>query len=268
MTMSNRALNSPNLETLEDRSTPSSYIWNGDLYVVGGNANDSASVNYEVYSGVGYYHVNDNGAHTWYTASSVWGGDVAFYGYGGNDYFVNYSGLRTYAWGGDGVDTLVGSYNADYLDGQNGTDYIYGYGGNDTLIAGYDWSYNYVNGGTGDDWIYGGYGGDTLVGEAGNDWIYGFDGNDWIYGGTGNDVIYAGWGNDVLMGDAGIDYLYGEGGNDTLYGGGYNSYDNTWDYLHGGAGSDAFDNDWYWNGWNWVQVDTHADYLAGTDYKI
>lgn len=57
---------------------------------------------------------------------------------------------------------LIGTLNADYIDGLGGNDFIFGDDGNDTLL-GFD----------GDDTLDGGLGNDIVVGEAGNDVIVG-----------------------------------------------------------------------------------------------
>lgn len=222
------------LEALEDRLALSSTVISGDLYIYGTSGADSVTVNYEVYSGVGYYKVTQNGVNSFFRASRVYGGDIGFYGYAGNDYFNNNTGLRTFAWGMDGDDTLLGSWNNDKLDGGNGRDYLYGYGGNDILYGGLDYNYNYLNGGSGHDSLYGGWTGDTLVGESGNDYLYGNHGYDLLYGGDGNDTLH--------------------GGDD-----GY------WDYLNGGTGQDWFQQDWYWNGTKWINRDAGSDFLSGWD---
>jgi Ca2+-binding RTX toxin-like protein len=153
----------PNLEGLEERLNLSSQVYNGDLYIYGTNYGDSVHVRYEVWGGVGYYKVTENGFNTWYYASSVWGGDVFFSGYAGNDYFRNYTGLRTTASGMGGNDTLIGSYNNDTLYGGSGADSLYGQAGNDVLNGGDDGYSDYLSGGGGSDYfqrdwfLYGGY---------------------------------------------------------------------------------------------------------------
>src|SRR4051812_9188736 len=89
----------PQVEGLEDRMVMSATVSSGDIYIYGTNGADTVTVKYESYSGVGYYKVTQNGVNQWFTAASVYGGDVAFYGYDGNDYFNNFTGLRSYAWG-------------------------------------------------------------------------------------------------------------------------------------------------------------------------
>jgi Ca2+-binding RTX toxin-like protein len=224
-----------NVEGLEERLNLSSYIYNGDLYVVGNGAANTATVNYEVWSGVGYYKVTENGVNSWHYASGVWGGDVYFYGYAGNDYFVNNTYLRTTAYGHDGNDVLYGGYGNDTLDGGYGTDYLYGRAGHDTLSAGYDYSYNVLDGG---------------------------DGNDTLYGGYGTDYLYGQYGNDYLLGNYGKDYLYGSYGNDTLHGGD----DGFADYLHGGSGYDYFQRDWYSYAGSWYNRDYPADFWGDAYY--
>jgi Ca2+-binding RTX toxin-like protein len=231
----------PQLEGLEDRMVMSTTVVNGDLYIRATNANDTVTVRQETHSGITYYKVTENGVNTFVTASRVTGGDVAFYGYNGNDYFNNYTGLKTYAWGHAGNDTLIGSWNDDMLDGGTGSDRLYGYQGIDKLHAGADYSYNYLDGGTGDDHLYGGYGIDHLYGQSGNDVLYGNLGNDYLSGGTG------------------YDRLFGQDGSDTLNGGD----DSVRDYLYGGAGADWFQQDLVWYGYN---MDLAPDfYAAGGD---
>lgn len=131
---------------------------------------------------------------------------INFYGYDGDDRFVN--NLKNVPSFADG-----GNHN-DYLQGGGAADQLYGGAGDDTLLG---------NGGA-----------DILYGDAGNDYLYGNDGNDTLYGGAGDDYLYGGNHNDDLYGDAGRDKLYGEAGLDGLYGG----VDE--DALYGGAGADRF----------------------------
>jgi Ca2+-binding RTX toxin-like protein len=233
------------LQTLEDRTALSAVVSNGDLHVYGTTFSDNLSVRYES----GYYRVIDNGVSRYFTAASVWGGDVFMYGYGGNDVLNNLTGLRLTAYGADGNDTLYGNGGIDYLHGGNGRDTIYGYGGADTLVAGSDYSANSLYGGDGNDALYGGYG------------------NDALYGHGHTDTLYGNWGDDFLDGGSGTDYLYGEAGNDTLNGGNGSSFDWTWDYLSGGTGTDWFRRDLTsWNGWAYVNRDSFADYSGYYDW--
>jgi Ca2+-binding RTX toxin-like protein len=217
------------LESLEDRLTPASFVSGGDLYIYGDDSSNSVTVDYQVIGGPLYYVVTQNGATTPHLASSVWGGDVRFFGYGNNDYFRNNTMLRAVAFGGDGMDTLVGGPSGDWLDGGNGTDFLYGEGGNDTLWAGLDYSSNQLMGGEGNDQLNGGYGSDVMYGE---------DGNDKLVGGLGRDYLYGGDDNDVLDG----------------------SDDGYADVLVGGAGHDSFQTDWA-GGPTWFgNRDTPVDY--------
>ena len=87
---------------------------------------------------------------------------------------------------------LVGTDDADTLDGDSGHDGLLGKGGDDTLI-----------GGTGKDILLGGDGADTLL--AGND-------DDRLYGGAGDDLLDGGRGSNLLTGGAGADiFVFNEG---------------------------------------------------------
>src|SRR6185436_2780704 len=104
---------------------------------------------------------------------------VNFYGHAGNDTFYNstssgITGIRSWAEGGDGNDTLVGG------------------GKNDTLIGDVKWQYN------GNDSLDGGVGNDTLFGIGGNDTLFGSEGNDELHGNAGYDTLLGGDGNDLL----------------------------------------------------------------------
>ncbi len=55
-------------------------------------------------------------------------------------------------------------------------------------------------------------GGDVLFGEGGDDVVYGQDGNDTIRGGDGDDDLYGELGNDLLFGEAGDDAILGDRG--------------------------------------------------------
>ncbi|MEL6207448.1 MAG: LamG-like jellyroll fold domain-containing protein, partial [Pseudomonadota bacterium] len=86
------------------------------------------------------------------------------------------------------LDMLVGTPNADTLEGDDGD--------------------NLVNGsGAKDDGINGLAGNDLLKGWAGDDVIQGGYGNDTVEGGLGNDILMGGHGEDVLRGGRGDDWL-------------------------------------------------------------
>lgn len=84
---------------------------------------------------------------------------------------------------------LVGTANADTINGRIGNDQLFGRAGNDTL-----------NGGDGNDELNGEGGNDTLNGNAGNDLMRGGSGNDRLVGGTGGDHLNGGTGRDILDG--------------------------------------------------------------------
>src|SRR5687768_5266112 len=93
------------VEALESRVvlSGSAYLSNGWLTIVGynyPNPNNSAVVSSFTYAGTPYYAVNLDGKVSSFKASTVRGG--AFYGYQGNDYFANQTGLRFYAFGHEG----------------------------------------------------------------------------------------------------------------------------------------------------------------------
>jgi Ca2+-binding RTX toxin-like protein len=138
-------------------------------------------------------------------SDAVWspgGGEIAFEG--GGD-CKDRSGI--YRAGADGSDLrrltndcrLVGTANADQIQGTELADVILGLEGNDILGA-YDAAY------VGDD-VYGGPGDDTLIGHYLGDLLE---------GGEGDDSIEALWGPDLLRGGPGRDLLQGQGGRDYL----------------------------------------------------
>ncbi len=203
------------LETLEDRFAPAvvSALVAGDIVITSNAASDNVVVSPAVVMGVAGYAVNANGANVFFSAASVNGG-ITFNGNAGNDSFTNNTSLAANASGGLGNDTLVGGSNNDTLDGGAGSDYLYGRGGNDTLVAGNDFSFNYLDGGDGNDQMTGGLAVDWMYGQAGNDFMSGQAGNDTMLGGDGNDTLLGGDGPDVLDGGNGFDILDGGNGND------------------------------------------------------
>ena len=99
-------------------------------------------------------------------------------------------GLR--ALGGN--DRVVGSADAEVINGNGGNDTLNGAGGADTLIGGF-----------GSDRLFGGSGNDVLEGRPGFDFLFGGSGNDSLSGGSGRDRLNGGPGNDTLTGGASID---------------------------------------------------------------
>lgn len=245
------AINTEPLQTVEPSAgVPAAVaVVNGDLYINAAQPaytytppNDVARVDLVN----GQYKVTQNGLITTIPASDVYGGDVIYTGYSGNDTFYNYTDLRLTGYGMGGNDSLYGSSGNDTLYGGEGDDLLYGGtgsdsligdGGNDLIQAGYDYSYNYVDAGSGNDTVYGGWGTDKIFGGSGYDLLYGDAGNDSLYGGDHNDTLYGGLGDDYLQGNAANDYLFGDAGNDTLFG---NSGD---DWLFGGDDNDDLNGD-------------------------
>ena len=138
--------------------------------------------------------------------------------------------------GGSASDKLVGSFDANHLEGRAGNDTIAGAGGPDNL-----------EGGDGDDTLNGEDGDDAVVGGAGNDGADGGSGNDSLDGGAGNDGLAGGAGADSLQGGDGFDSLAGGDDGDNLNAGADN------DSLDGGASDDTMDGG------------TGADNFAGGD---
>src|SRR5688572_22962731 len=92
------------LEKFEDRVTPAVAVNPaGDLVITGNNLANTVNVGYQVIGMDLFYRVNEDGVITLVPAAVVTGGDVYFYGFGGNDYFRNWTSLRTWAYGMDGA---------------------------------------------------------------------------------------------------------------------------------------------------------------------
>jgi Ca2+-binding RTX toxin-like protein len=110
-----------------------------------------------------------------------------------------YGGRVYHVWFGTEADPkgapwIVGTSDADRIDGTRftdrikagaGADIVLGGGGNDSISAG-----------TGNDRVAGGAGNDTLSGGGDHDRLYGGDGNDVLNGGPGSDMLFGGAGND------------------------------------------------------------------------
>ncbi|MFO0941887.1 MAG: calcium-binding protein [Pirellulales bacterium] len=84
------------------------------------------------------------------------------------------------AYGGDGIDFIVGGSAEDHLFGEGNDDWILGRGGMDRL-----W------GGPGNDMLSGGADDDFLHGESDNDELFGGQGRDQLFGDAGSDRLYA-----------------------------------------------------------------------------
>jgi serralysin len=159
-----------------------------------------------------------------------------------------------------GFQTILGTPDANIIQGGAGKDFIRGFQSKDRL-----------SGGDNVDVLDGGEGNDILKGEEGNDFLTGdFDiddnlmvsGNDILDGGNGDDFLVGWLGNDTLIGRAGMDFLFGDipflsalipadsaTNDDNLSGGDGN------DFLFGGRGNDIL------NGGN------NDDLLVGDDFS-
>lgn len=144
-----------------------------------------------------------------------------------------------------GNDLLLGTNNADTLQGSFGDDTLRGYKGNDLLVGGGD-----------DDTLEGGKGSDSLYGDAGDDHLDGGAGVDTAVFNTAGDVdvslsfgiassnlgedtlelvenVTTGSGDDSISGNGQNNVLNGGDGADALYGNGGD------DWLEGGSGADT-----------------------------
>ncbi len=102
------------------------------------------------------------------------GGNVRISGRGGDDLLTasRLRGTTDVRWpvvlrGGDGDDTLAGSFNDDRIVGGRGADRLYASAGADLLLGGY--GKDHLAGGKGADRLVGGKGRDRALGEAGRD---------------------------------------------------------------------------------------------------
>ncbi|WP_296992653.1 calcium-binding protein [Thalassospira sp. UBA1131] len=171
-------------------------------------------------------------------------------------------------------DVLIGNSGDNVIDGFYGFDSIYGGDGNDTLSG------TYVYGEAGDDILSGqqhGMGGrDTLVGGDGDDTLNGNDGGDQLFGGDGNDTLtvfnvyyddffepdptYArgGNGDDIIKGHVADDRLYGDAGRDHINGG------MGGDHIYGGDGHDVLDGGGGLD--NWIEGGDGNDLMRGDTF--
>ncbi len=178
---------------------------------------------------------------------------IIFVGLGGDDFFRNFTGKPSFAFGHAGEDVLIGGFGNDTLVGNSQNDTIAGNGGNDILIAGIGddrvsggggndrilgvAGTNFLNGNGGDDTIFGGLNRDNITGGAGNDTLAGSEGDDNIIANEGENLIFGGAGNDRVEGGTGVDRVFGQSGNDTISGG------LGQDVLFGNGGNDRFTGD-------------------------
>jgi uncharacterized protein len=113
--------------------------------------------------------------------------------------------------------TIVGTAEADRLEGTRGDDVIVAGGGDDRVDA--DRGNDVVCAGGGHDSVEGGDGADEVHGGSGDDRLEGGDGDDAIDGGRGDDRLDGGDGDDELLGGEGDDRLDGGRGRDQVDGG-------------------------------------------------
>ena len=162
---------------------------------------------------------------------------------------------------GDPRNDVIGTPDADVLDGTSsddiicgfeGDDILRGFFGNDLLLAGPDDDRTFGGpgddrirnstgnddslGGDGDDEVRGGRGEDDIDGGFGNDLLRGYENDDSVSGGPGNDRVLGFPGDDDLDGGDGNDTVKGGLGSDNLDGGPNN------DNCHGGKGQDTIQN--------------------------
>jgi hypothetical protein len=129
----------PTLETLEERAVPSaSPVWvrNGNLYSVGTNGHDTASVNSSI---SGKVFVNLNGSRWTFASWQIPSGrTVYFWGLYGDDHFTNNTAtLHTAAIGGNGNDPRGSNGSGTRLAlGRGGRRRLVGNAGNDVLLGG------------------------------------------------------------------------------------------------------------------------------------
>ncbi len=135
----------------------------------------------------------------------------------------DFSSLTNTYLGADLLRTGTAAPSHDNLIGSSDADWIDGFAGNDTL-----------NAASGDDFLLGRDGDDHLEGGDDDDVLSGGNGNDRLFGGNHDDVMTGGAGNDEINGDAGSDVVMGGSGDDTLNGGDDN------DAILGDRGNDTY----------------------------
>ncbi len=132
-------------------------------------------------------------------------------------------------------DTLVGTSNADFIQGLLGNDSIAGNAGSDRLEGGE--GDDQLHGNDQDDTLLGGTGSDMLHGDAGKDRLFaqaavpldqpGIQGDyetavagrgDLLSGGADDDILIGAVADDLLAGGVGADLMYGRAGDDLLSG--------------------------------------------------
>lgn len=102
-----------------------------------------------------------------------------------------------------GNDSIIGTIDAEIINGNQGNDTINGNQGNDTIFGGKN--LDLIFGGNNDDFLSGNLGNDEIHGDVGNDILRGGKESDFLIGGTGNDTLYGDLGIDTLTGGTGAD---------------------------------------------------------------
>jgi len=297
------------VESLEGRVVPSGISLSaGTVFVTGDASNDAAvvsqqgsqikvtldSTTYIPVLGGGFVPLTTHKEASYAAAgvSKIW-----FTGADGNDSFTNKTGVASWAFGGNGNDTLTGGSGNDMLCGGAGNDVLEGRGGDDALYGGAG-NDTYVFSGTnlGSDAVTEAANADTdtldfskfgptiiqlgnpppgvMVGlastatqtvKAGDLKLTLSDstGIEDVLGSAFADVIWGNGRNNCISGNGGNDRLYGYGGDDTLCGGDGSDTARGGDgndLLNGGNGNDALFGD---AGNDAVNGDAGSDRLYG-----
>lgn len=188
-----------------------------------------------------------NGGHGNDEIDGFAGADLIFGGAGddtieGGSYYSETSNEGATIFGGDGMDSIKAQSYLDFeLSGGEGDDTIRGSYGDDTIFG--DEGNDLLVGGEDDDWsvrsndsMYGGEGNDTLIGGIGDDSLYGDEGDDFLIGGEDADFLSGGEGSDTLTASLWLpDVDYRSGGLDIA----------GRDTMEGGSGEDTFQIDLY-----------------------
>lgn len=174
------------VEALEDRLAPAvvttpyaiAELSAGNIHIQGNKFADHITVQT---TSIHVFVVQQKGSESrvigLWPRSAVFGGNIYFSGYDGNDSFQNKTSLKSNAWGGNGDDTMIGGSAQDFFDGEAGNDKLFGGGGRDFLF-----------GGANNDFLDGGGSFTTGV------YTQFFDGQaDFLSGGTGADKFVAEW---------------------------------------------------------------------------
>ena len=135
-------------------------------------------------------------------------------------------------------ETVRGTPRRDVIDGRDGNDTVIGRGGDD-LVCDSGGAWNTLIGGRGRDRMVGNtYSIDTLRGGRGNDVLISNGNGDEL----ASEVMFGGPGDDDIRGWAGHDDAFGGPGDDLIRGSVEDGdYDNSFDLLAGGSGSDRIE---------------------------